>query len=673
MGRTKEISMILRIAIPAPLHRFFDYLPPENFSAEQLQPGLRIQVPFGKRKLIGFLIETTSTSDLPISKLKQAIAVLDEEPVLPKKILELIRWASDYYHHPLGEVFATALPNLLCKIDKSKRVRQTSPGGHVAAFFCPPYKLNTNQQLAVEAIIASLDHFQAFLLNGVTGSGKTEVYLQAIAAALQTEKQALVLVPEIGLTPQTITRFQERFDVPIVSFHSGLTDRQRLDNWLLAKTGVAKIVIGTRSVIFTPLLNPGIIIIDEEHDLSFKQQEGFRYCARDLAVVRGRLENIPVVLGTATPSLETFHNAQQKRYQSLTLPDRVGDAVQPKFNIIDLRNQKLESGLSKQLLNAMQLHLQNNGQVLLFLNRRGFAPVLICQTCGWIANCLRCDAKMTLHKTPAYLQCHHCASTRAIDTECPSCQSKQLFPLGLGTQRLEYALERHFPEISIVRIDRDSTRRKGKLDDMLQNIHDGEHRILIGTQMLAKGHHFPNVTLVAVLDADSGLFSADFRASERIGQLLTQVAGRAGRAEKLGEVIIQTYHPEHPLLLHLIQQGYESFAKLALQERLAADLPPHHHLALIRAEAINKNFPLQFLNSVKKLAQQITPSHVEILGPVPSIMPRRAGRSRAQLLLQSPQRNHLHNLLNKLALKISELPTARRVRWSLDVDPREMS
>lgn len=674
--------MLLKIAIPAPLHRLFDYLPPEKISATQLHPGVRIQVPFGKRKIIGFLVAITTKSDLPKSKLKPAIAILDNEPILPKQLLELIKWASDYYHHPLGEVFATALPNLLLKNAPEKRRTRKAEhlrdaptatifGGH--ASLCLPYNLNTAQQYAIDTITNSLDQFQTFLLNGVTGSGKTEVYLQVIAKILQENKQALVLVPEIGLTPQTIARFEQRFNVTITSFHSGLTDRERLNNWQQAKSGEAKIIIGTRSAIFTPLLNPGIIIIDEEHDLSFKQQEGFRYCARDLAIVRGRMENIPVLLGTATPSLETFHNAQQNRYQLLGLPERVGNAVQPKFNIIDLRNQKLNSGLSKTLLATMQQHLQNNGQVLLFLNRRGFAPILICQSCGWIANCKRCDAKMTMHSTPVYLQCHHCNSTRKVDTQCPECQSKPLFPLGLGTQRLEQTLQQHFSDVGIVRIDRDSTRRKGKLNEMLQSIHAGEHKILIGTQMLAKGHHFPDVTLVAILDTDSNLFSADFRASERIAQLLIQVAGRAGRAEKLGEVIIQTYHPEHPLLQNLIQKGYETFAKFSLQERAVANLPPHHHLALIRSEAINKEYPIQFLTTVKNLAKQIANTDIQILGPIPSIMPRRAGRTRAQLLLQSPQRNQLQNLLRKLIPKIAELPNTKRVRWSLDVDPRDMS
>lgn len=668
--------MILQIAIPAPLYHYFDYLPPSDHPIDQITIGSRVRVPFGKREIIGFVANIKNNPDTPLHKLKPAIEILDTEPLLPPKLLELIQWASGYYHYPLGEVFAAAIPTLLRKSKSSEPTKKRKKTLRSLSQQETPNELsitlNIHQQQAIQNITQALGRFQTFLLNGITGSGKTEVYLQVIATLLSQGKQALILVPEISLTPQTAARFQQRFNVPIALLHSGMTERERLDNWLLAKTGIAPIVIGTRSVIFTPLLNPGIIIIDEEHDLSFKQQEGFRYSARDLAIVRAQFENIPVLLGSATPSLESYYNAQQNRYQQLTLPERVGDATHPQFQLIDLRNQKLENGLSNQLLNTIKQHLQNQAQVLIFLNRRGFSPVYICHACGWIADCKRCDAKMILHKNPSFLQCHHCGSTRKPELKCPQCNSQQLFNLGLGTQRLEQTLQEHFPNTGIVRIDRDSTRRKGTLHDMLETIHSGENKILIGTQMLAKGHHFPDVTLVAVLDADGGLFSADFRASERIAQLLMQVSGRAGRAEKTGEVLIQTYHPEHPLLLHLIHEGYESFAKLSLQERQAAALPPFNFLTLIRAEAVNQAHPTQFLTEVKKLAQQLSKNHVAVLGPIPSLMERRAGRYRMQLLLQTAQRNHLHNLLNKLVIKISELPTARKVRWSVDVDPQEM-
>lgn len=675
-------SPILHIAVPAPLPRCFDYLPPIDGAIKDFPIGVRVRIPFGKRETIGVLNAVSQTSTAPGMPLKHALEIIDDTPLLPPTLLELTRWASDYYHHPIGEVLFSALPVLL---RSGKIISNRRRGDRLVALgetieinnsnnqsITPPLQLNTDQQHAIDTVIAALNQYQTFLLNGVTGSGKTEVYLQIIESVLNAGKQALILVPEIGLTPQTLARFEQRFKVPIAVLHSGLSDRERYDAWLMAKKGIAPIVIGTRSAIFTPLLNPGIIIVDEEHDLSFKQQEGFRYCARDLAIVRGRLEKIPVLLGTATPALESFHNAQQNRYQLLSLPQRVNSAALPRVSLIDLRNQKLENGLSTQLLTSMQQHLDQNGQILLFLNRRGFAPLLICHACGWIANCKRCDAKLIYHQHPLQLQCHHCTTIRPIDRQCPTCLSTHLFPLGLGTQRLEDTLTQHFPGIGIVRIDRDSTRRKGALATQLDTIHSGENKILIGTQMLAKGHHFPEVTLVAILDADSGLFSADFRASERTAQLLLQVAGRAGRADRAGEVLIQTHNPDHPLLLHLLKQDYNSFAHTALQERQATVFPPYSHLALIRAEAVSKELPLTFLKQVRNLATQLHLTNVNLLGPIPALMERKAGRYRAQLLIQAPQRSELHKLLTFLLDKIPTLSTTRRVRWSLDVDPREM-
>lgn len=677
---------ILKIAIAAPLHHYFDYLAPSDFPREQLKKGLRVLVPFGKQEKVGFLMELSASSERPFSQLKTAIAILDEVPLLPDSIQHLLEWTSRYYHCPLGEVFAHALPNSL-RVGKSfKSSLKKTAKNHVAkinskkivinttidnATLPKIIQLNTHQQQAIDTIVNSLGKFQAFLLNGVTGSGKTEVYLESIQAVLDRGEQALVLVPEIGLTPQMLGRFQARFSVPLLLFHSRLTEKKRLEHWLLAKTGEASIIIGTRSALFTPLLRPGIIIIDEEHDASFKQQNGLRYHARDLALVRGRLENTPVVLGSATASLESIFNASQKRYHMLHLPERAGDALQPSFHFVDLRHQKLEQGFAPILLQTMQKHLQNQGQVLLFLNRRGFSPVTICHDCGWTADCQRCERKMTFHKKPAHLQCHYCGYRRPLDTHCPNCQGQQLFALGQGTQRLEQTLRKYFPSVGIVRIDRDNTQHKGSLDSLLKNIQEGESQILIGTQMLAKGHHFPNVTLVGILEADSGLFSADFRALERTGQLLTQVAGRAGRADKLGEVLIQTYHPEHPLLMHLTEQGYLSFSDILLQERRASLLPPFSYLALIHAEALTVSYPNDFLNEVKNQAKQQR-EEVRLLGPVPSLLPRRAGYYRCQLLLQANQRKPLHRLLEQIIKPISLLASSRRVRWSLDVDPIEL-
>ncbi len=681
--KNSSAKSILRIAISAPLHQYFEYLAPADFPLNQLKKGLRVLVPFGKQKKIGFLMEVSNSSVWPKSQLKQAITILDEVPLLPNSIQQLVEWTSRYYHCPIGEVFANAMPNALRmtkdakpKNRVKKLIEEINKKDELTYFknnlnLSDQFQLNSHQQRAIANMINSLGKFQAFLLNGVTGSGKTEVYLEVIQAVLDRDEQALVLVPEIGLTPQMLARFQNRFSVSLVLFHSKLTDKQRLENWLLSKSGKASIIIGTRCALFTPLLRPGIIIIDEEHDSSFKQQKGLRYHARDLALVRGRLENIPVVLGSATASLESIYNASQNRYQIAHLPDRAGRAIQPTFRVIDLRHQKLDQGFSPALLQSMEKHLKNQGQVLLFLNRRGFSPVTICHDCGWTADCQRCEQKMIFHKHPAHLQCHYCGYRCLLGKCCPACQGRQLLSLGQGTQRLELVLEKNFPGVGIVRVDRDNTQRKGSLDKLLKNIHQGESQILIGTQMLAKGHHFPNVTLVGILEADSGLFSADFRALERTGQLLTQVAGRSGRADKPGEVLIQTYHPEHPLLNHLLEQGYLSFSEILLQERQASLLPPYSYLALIHAEALNSTYSFDFLNEVKNQAELVG-KEISILGPVPSLLPRRAGYYRCQLLLQAKQRRVLQGSLDEIIKPISLLASSRRVRWSLDVDPIEL-
>ncbi|MGC1855111.1 MAG: primosomal protein N' [Candidatus Aquirickettsiella sp.] len=683
--KNSNAMSILKIAIPAPLHQYFEYLAPIDFPLTRLKKGLRILVPFGKQKKIGFLMEISEESVWPKSQLKQALAILDEVPLLPDSIQELLEWTSRYYHCPIGEVFANAMPHALRTGKEPKKLKnpikklteeinkEDKPSIAVKnnLNLSEQVQLNSHQQQAIGSIINSLDKFQAFLLNGVTGSGKTEVYLEVIQAVLDRGAQALVLVPEIGLTPQMLARFRNRFSVPLVLFHSKLTDKQRLENWLLSKSGKASIIIGTRSALFTPLLHPGVIIIDEEHDSSFKQQTGLRYHARDLALVRGRLESIPVVLGSATASLESIFNASQNRYQILHLPDRAGFAIQPTFHFIDLRHQKLDQGFSPALLQTIKKHLHNQGQVLLFLNRRGFSPITICHDCGWTADCPRCEQKMNFHKKPAHLQCHYCGYRRPLDACCPACQGQQLFALGQGTQRLEQTLQKYFPGIGIVRIDRDNTQRKGSLDKLLKNIHEGGSQILIGTQMLAKGHHFPNVTLVGILEADNGLFSADFRALEHTGQLLMQVAGRSGRADKPGEVWIQTYHPEHPLLNHLLEQGYLSYSEILLQERRVSLLPPYSYLALMHAEALSSTYPLDFLNEVKNQAELVG-EEISLLGPVPSLHPRRAGYYRYQLLLQAKRRNVLQSLLEQIIKPISLLASARRVRWSLDVDPIEI-
>ena len=722
---------ILRIAVPSPLYRSFDYLLPAGITPQALQPGMRVRVPFGRRTIIGILLAVTTESPVATHKLKHALAVLDSIPVLDSDVLSMVEWASDYYHHPIGDALTAALPVLLRQgeppeatgipawrltaagrtIDAATLARaprqqavmsslhEHSPGlarsaldasagvlrtleekGWIEAFSlepatdssmatASPHTLNPAQQHAVDAILERYGRFAPFLLDGVTGSGKTEVYLTLVEHALSRQQQALVLVPEIGLTPQLVDRFRQRFPVPLAVLHSGLSDRERLTAWQLARTGMAPVIIGTRSAIFTPLPRPGLIVVDEEHDASLKQQDGFRYSARDLAIWRARQLDIPVVLGSATPSLESLLNVEQKRYQRLDLPERTGIARPPGFSLIDIREQRLEDGLSAPLLKRMQEHLDANGQVLLFLNRRGFAPTLMCYGCDWVAECRRCDARMTWHQRDNRLHCHHCGSQRPVDRVCPSCQGTELHPVGQGTERVEQALAEHFPEFENIRIDRDTTRRKGELDRLLERARTGASRILLGTQMLAKGHHFPDVTLVGILDADHGLFSTDFRASERMAQLIVQVAGRAGRHERPGEVLIQTCHPEHPLLQLLITQGYPAFARAALAERNMAGMPPVTSMALLRAEAPAADTAMGFLAAIQERISKIDLPGIDVWGPVPATMERRAGRFRAQLLLQAKRRGDLQRLLSTLVRQLEQTREARQVRWSVDVDP----
>ncbi|EKS4625653.1 primosomal protein N' [Salmonella enterica] len=534
-------------------------------------------------------------------------------------------------------------------------------------------RLNTEQATAVGAIHSASDGFSAWLLAGVTGSGKTEVYLSVLENVLAQGKQALVMVPEIGLTPQTIARFRERFNAPVEVLHSGLNDSERLSAWLKAKNGEAAIVIGTRSSLFTPFKNLGVIVIDEEHDSSYKQQEGWRYHARDLAVYRAHSEQIPIILGSATPALETLCNVRQKKYRMLRLTRRAGNARPALQHVLDLKGQRLQAGLAPALIARMRQHLQADNQVILFLNRRGFAPALLCHDCGWIAECPRCDHYYTLHQAQHHLRCHHCDSQRPVPRQCPSCGSTHMLPVGLGTEQLEQVLAPFFPGVPISRIDRDTTSRKGALEQHLAEVHRGGARILIGTQMLAKGHHFPDVTLVALLDVDGALFSADFRSAERFAQLYTQVSGRAGRAGKQGEVVLQTHHPEHPLLQMLLYKGYDAFAEQALAERQTLQLPPWTSHVIIRAEDHNNQQAPVFLQQLRNLIQAspLSDDKLWILGPVPALAPKRGGRYRWQILLQHPSRIRLQHIISGTLALINTLPEARKVKWVLDVDPIE--
>ncbi|MBN4080612.1 primosomal protein N' [Beggiatoa alba] len=557
----------------------------------------------------------------------------------------------------------------------------------LAATAKPLHPLNTEQHQASEAIIAALGQHQVFLLEGITGSGKTEVYMQCIIEVLKRGQRVLVLVPEIGLTPQLLERFTRHLNTPIAVLHSSMNDTERLNNWLAVHNGHASsdtdssamVLIGTRSAVFTPIKNLGLILIDEEHDLSLKQQDGLRYSARDVAIMRAHRANLPIVLGSATPSLETLYNVQQERYIRLKLKQRAGNAKLPDIHLLDVRGQKLEHGLSAQLIERIREHLQHGNQVLLFLNRRGFAPVMMCYECGWLSHCPRCDAYFTLHQKARRLRCHHCGSEQAIPHQCPDCKANglhnELNPVGMGTERVEEALAELFPEHTVLRIDRDSTRKKGELENRLLQAKDGQSDILLGTQMLAKGHHFPRVTLVGILSADQGFYSADFRASERMGQLILQVAGRAGREKQRGEVLIQTDHPDNPLLLDLKHHSYPLFCKNLLNERAQALLPPFSYHVLIRAEAPEEIAPIDFLQAAKQSSQSMDTEmlkRIEIFGPFPAPMTRRAGRFRYQMLCQAHKRNDLQQLLHSWLPLIEKLPNRQKVRWSVDVDPQEM-
>lgn len=529
--------------------------------------------------------------------------------------------------------------------------------------------LSTEQAIIVAAVNQSLAQFSCHLIDGVTGSGKTEVYLQAMEKVLANNQQVLVIVPEIGLTPQTLLRFEQRFNVPICLHHSNLNDTERLDTWLNAQQGSAAIVIGTRSSIFSPLHQLGMMIVDEEHDSSLKQQDSFRYHGRDIAILRARQLNIPIILGSATPSFESLQNALSGKYQYHQLRNRAGKSNKAKIALIDVAKQQMEFGLSGTLKHEIEQTLARGEQVLVFLNRRGYAPAINCQECHWLCDCQRCDKPYTFHQKQQLLICHHCGSQKRVPPQCPSCGSVRIAPVGQGTEQLEQRISEIFPDTSVVRIDRDSTRKKGELTKLLQEITDKKHQLLIGTQMLAKGHHFPDVTLVAVLDGDGALFSFDFRASEQMAQLLIQVAGRAGRASKPGKVLVQTNYPDHPLLQDLVHNGYQHFAKQSLIERKQALLPPFSFQALIRAEANYPSYPEKFL----RLLTELDVINCQFAGPVPAAMEKKAGKFRYHLILQAKSRKELHVAILQLLNAIPNNEWQSKVRWSLDIDPIDLN
>jgi primosomal protein N' (replication factor Y) len=725
------VALILKVALDTPLRRVFDYLPPEGEEAARSVPGVRVRVPFGRRLCVGILVGTADVTAVPEAKLRRAIEVLDSHPVFDPVTFDLLRWAAEYYHHPIGEVLAAALPASLRAGEPAESIEEIhtlSAAGRAAlerpdrraprrlallariaerdgltaedlgeftrtdlkglkdrglivtARLSPQavpvqhrpagMELTEAQARIIAAIGASLGRYAAHLLFGVTGSGKTEVYLQTIAAALADGVgQALVLVPEIALTPQLVARFEARFTAGVVVLHSGLGPGQRRAAWRAAHGGQARIVIGTRSAVFTSLKSLRLVVVDEEHDASYKQQEGFRYSARDLAVWRAQRAQVPIVLGSATPSLETLENVARGRYEELRLPQRPGGAQPPRMTLVDLRRHPAEQGLSQPALRAIGEHLAGGGQIIVFLNRRGYAPTLFCCACGWVAPCAHCDARLTLHRRAGEMRCHHCGARTVVPVACGACR-QPLHPVGQGTERVEETLSRLFPQAPLARLDRDTAGGQAAMKDVLERVHRGEARILIGTQMLTKGHHFPDVSLVIILDADQGLFASDFRATERLAQTITQVAGRAGRAARLGEVMVQTSFPEHPLLTRLVALGYEDFALNALEERRAASWPPYSHLALLRAEARDAAALDVFLRSAAACAP--ADGAVTVLGPAAAIIARKADHYRAHLLLESGARAPLQRFLAGWLPLVDGLPAPASLRWSIDVDPLEV-
>ncbi|MGR3914631.1 MAG: primosomal protein N' [Gammaproteobacteria bacterium] len=729
----RPVSGVVQVAVPVPLRRLFDY----RWEGERLAPGARVRAPFGRRELVGVVVSNHPAS--APRRLKLISEALDRDNLFGDALLELLLWAARYYHHPLGEALQAALPPALRRgappHDPTRRrcvramgvapdfaraelqariyrhllgagwveaaaLKRQFPGCDGAlrrllqkglvedalrpcrpdlpALSAPPrvaqFELNPQQRAAADALAAS-DGFASFLLHGVTGSGKTEVYLEAAERCVSAGRQALFLVPEIALTPQLVERVRARLGDAVCVLHSALPAEQRYRAWWRAREGEAAAVLGTRSAVFTPLKSPGLILVDEEHDISYKQQDGFRYHARDLAIKRASIEGVAVVLGSATPSMETRHNALAGRHRLLTLDRRGGPAALPRIDFIDLARHRPVEGVSAPLLRALRRQLEKREQSIVFLNRRGFAPIAQCVQCGWRAGCERCDARLTYHRDAEEFRCHHCGIAGRAEMRCGDC-GKKLFLIGAGTQRLERYLRQKFPAARISRLDRDQVAGQAHLARELEAIRRGETDIIIGTQLISKGHDFAGVTLVGVVNSDQGLHSADFRAPEYLFQQLTQVSGRAGRARAPGEVLIQTAHPRHHTLQTMRAHDFEGFAVRCLDERRAAGYPPFSHIALWRAEAARPGAALQFLRHAAELGRRLCAKcdarHVQILDAVAAPMEKLAGRHRAQLMVRSARRGPLHRLLRGWCEALETDAKSRRARWSLDVDPVEM-
>ena len=664
---------ILEVVLDTPLNSSFDYRWPCKPGEEPL-PGQLALVSFARREVMALIVAVKHDTDVAPEKLKDALAVRSQLAPLPERWIALARFAAEYYQRPLGEVALPGLPKNLrvpktVALDRAlKKLAKLDLAQDATAVDMPT--LNAAQQQAADAI-GGADGFSPLLLWGVTGSGKTEVYLQACAQVLQRDPQAqiLIMVPEINLTPQLEGNIRARFPgMMLATLHSSLSEGERMLHWLAAHTGQARIVLGTRLAILASLPHLALIVIDEEHDPSYKQQEGLRYSARDLAVWRAHQLGIPIVLGSATPSLESWHHARTKRYQRLDLRERaVRDAVLPKVRLIDMERDRARDGLTGEMLAALRGRLERGEQSLLFLNRRGYAPVICCDACGWISNCTRCTAFMVLHKPEHRLRCHHCSLELRIPRSCPTCGNVDLQPLGRGTQRVEEGLQAMFPEARILRIDADSTRLKGSAQAAFDSVHRGEVDILIGTQMVAKGHDFKKLTLVGILNPDTALFSQDYRASERLFAQLMQVAGRAGRAGLASEVLVQTRYVQHPLYGAVMRHDYERFAGQLLEERREAGLPPYMYQALLRAEAKELPIAIDFLEAARDC---LSADGILINDPIPMTMTRVHNVDRAQLLVESSSRPALQAFLRVWTQQLRDMKS--RVKWSLEVDPLDI-
>lgn len=722
------MSSIARIALNRPLRRLFDYSIPDGL---HLVPGQRVLIPFGRQQATGLVVET-GVQPPPGITIKPVILALEDWPPLPAETFTLLSWASDYYQHPLGECLFTALPaalrkgrpaeakpeywwtalgtekelppnahkqraliNWLAEREAGASDRDIIQAGYSRAQIRAlqdknliqssirraKYEvaagpdlddrvptLSDAQQAAANELAGPGGEFSASLLYGITGSGKTEIYLHYLKEHLGSDKQALVLVPEINLTPQTVARFRNYFGDRIVVWHSALNDGERLSTWLKIRNGEPVILIGTRSAVLLPFTKLAAIIVDEEHDSSYKQGEGFRYSGRDVAVYRARLNECPVILGSATPSLESYHNALQQKYRLIRLEERAGEAQPPIISLLDIRSRPLEGGISQPALDAIRKTVESGQQALVFVNRRGFAPVMMCFDCGHMVECPRCDTRLTYHRRDRAMRCHHCDFQTAASDHCPNCQSEAFKPIGQGTERTEDVLAAALPDTPIVRVDRDSTQRKGSIKNILNAVNTGKPCVLVGTQMLAKGHDFPGVTLVVVVNADGGLFSVDFRAPEQLVQTLLQVSGRAGRGKVPGKVLVQTCHSDHPLLKTLCHGRYLDMADQLLAERETGQLPPFRAMAIFRAEADSMEKSLQVLDAIKPLTQA---PGIEAWGPLPALIARRADRHRSQLIINAGNRKRLNYLLKGICEQLDQQKLPGNLKWMIDVDPQE--